>query len=138
MLHEHGPRGHQPSPEPLFILQDSLFSIWYKLPTQDQLTILFDLIRARNNPESLEWGIDEQLIQSEDQYKQPNHNGAEERNNFEDFSSWMETIDCHVWMLAGCSVYDLSNCDFSSMFEAGFAPAEVANNIVIESGVGFG
>lgn len=51
------------------------------------------------------------------------------------FATWMETIDQHVWQLAGCSVHDLPDYDFHAMFDDGQEPGEVVNNILQEAGL---
>ena len=51
-----------------------------------------------------------------------------------DFSQWMEAVDQSVWMIAGCSVHDLPDCNFRSMFDDGATPAEMANEALKEAG----
>lgn len=52
-----------------------------------------------------------------------------------DYFDWMSEIDRYVWMLAGCSVYDLPDFDSRSMFESGLSATEVANEVLSEAGV---
>jgi len=52
----------------------------------------------------------------------------------EQFSQWMEISDGYVWQLAGCSIYDLPDCDFRSMFDDGIEPAEAVNSMLQEAG----
>lgn len=51
-----------------------------------------------------------------------------------DFSHWMQQVDEAVWQIAGCSVYDLPDYDFYSMFQDGAPPPEVANEVLSEAG----
>lgn len=51
------------------------------------------------------------------------------------FQKWMEQVDDFVQQIAGCSVYDLPDCDFYSMFQDGASPAESANGAVSEAGL---
>ncbi len=51
------------------------------------------------------------------------------------FSRWMNSIDKAVWMVAGCSVYDLPDYDFQLMFENGVASAEAANQVIESAGL---
>ena len=50
------------------------------------------------------------------------------------FYTWMAEIDRHVWALAGCSVYDLPDYSFRSMFEDEVTPGEAVNRVLEEAG----
>ena len=54
-----------------------------------------------------------------------------------DFSQWMLEVDRFVWMISGCSIHDLPNHDFRTMFEDGASPAEIANEALQEAGFTF-
>lgn len=51
-----------------------------------------------------------------------------------DFSHWMQQVDEAVWQIALCSVYDLPDYDFYSMFQDGASSAEAANEALSEAG----
>ena len=50
------------------------------------------------------------------------------------FYRWMAAVDRHVWTLAGCSIYDLPDYDFRSMFDDDVVPAESVNRVLEEAG----
>ena len=52
------------------------------------------------------------------------------------FNTWMSQIDRQVWLLAGCSVYDLPDSNFRLMFADGVTPVEAANTVLSEAGFG--
>lgn len=54
-----------------------------------------------------------------------------------DFQAWMSQIDKLTWTTAGCSIYDLPDCNFRSMFAGGISPGEVVNQVLEEAGVDF-
>lgn len=50
------------------------------------------------------------------------------------FYTWMAEIDRYVWTLVGCSVYDLPDYSFRSMFDDEVAAEEAANRVLEEAG----
>ena len=58
-------------------------------------------------------------------------------NGETDFSQWMLEVDRFVWMISGCSIHDLPDHDFRSMFNDGTSSAEMANEALQEAGFGF-
>ena len=63
---------------------------------------------------------------------QPNPNKQDDEA---EFSQWMQEVDNCVWMISGCSIHDLPDCDFRSMFNDGASPAEMANEAFQETGI---
>lgn len=57
-------------------------------------------------------------------------------NSESGFSDWIQAVDDYAWVLAGCSVHDLSDCDFRSMFEEGVSPEEMTNEVLQDAGLG--
>ncbi len=55
----------------------------------------------------------------------------------QDYSRWMKAVDQAVWISAGCSVYDLPDCNFRSMFDEGAASAEAVNEVLQNAGFEF-
>ncbi|MCL4266690.1 MAG: hypothetical protein KJ069_26090 [Anaerolineae bacterium] len=52
----------------------------------------------------------------------------------ESFSAWMQAVDRCVWLVSGCSVHDLPDCNFHALFEDGVSPAEMANEALLVAG----
>lgn len=53
------------------------------------------------------------------------------------FYAWMAAIDQQTWALVGCSIYDLPDADFQSMFGEEMTPAEVVNRVLEVAGFDF-
>lgn len=60
--------------------------------------------------------------------------GEEPHTNEAGFSTWMQAVDRCVWLVAGCSVYDLPDCNFRPLFAEGVSPAEMANEVLLLAG----
>ncbi len=54
-----------------------------------------------------------------------------------DFARWLDEADRFVWMISGCSLHDLPDHDFHSMFKDGASAAEMANEALQEAGFRF-
>ena len=49
------------------------------------------------------------------------------------FAQWMDEVDTFVWMLAGCSIYDLPGCNLRDWYEDELTPNEAATRAVVEA-----
>jgi hypothetical protein len=46
----------------------------------------------------------------------------------------MEQVDKAVWAMAGCSVYDLPDIDYYSLFAVGSTPQQAADAALLDAG----
>lgn len=49
------------------------------------------------------------------------------------FDQWMKEVDSAVWLLVGCSVYDLPNTDFAFWYEDGLTLEQAARMAIKEA-----
>ena len=50
------------------------------------------------------------------------------------FDKWMRLVDGCCWSIAGCSVYDLPDCDFYCWYDDGLPPFRAARRALKRAG----
>ena len=53
------------------------------------------------------------------------------------FTTWMKLLDYYVEKASRCSVYDLADADYISMWEDETPPKEAADEILLDNGFTF-
>lgn len=111
MAVEHPGEQHHPNTrsEELLLLKEDLFITWNQLLAEHQASmvlVLLDPVRES------EWGL---WLREAIEKKWPTKAPAGQPDL--EFPEWMKRVDQTVWSIVGCSVYDLLDCDYSSMFD---------------------
>ncbi len=58
----------------------------------------------------------------------------EEVESHERFTKWLKLVDKAVWGMAGCSMHDLPDLDYYSLFAVGSTPAQAADAVLLSVG----